>query len=68
MVNETVILAVIADLKTQTKLNYDATIKKYNVDHNTLQKYFKNKTISVAEAHSENLKFFSNFEKQMFVN
>ena len=63
MVNETTILAMIADLKTQTKLNYDATAKKYNVDCNTLQKHFKNKTIFVAEIHFESLKFFNNAEK-----
>ena len=68
MVNETIVLAAIADLKTQTKFNYDATVKIYNVNHNTLQKYFKNKIISIAEAHSENLKFFNNIEKQTFVD
>ena len=68
MVNETTILAAIADLKTQTKLNYDAMAKKYNVDCNKLQKHFKDKIISVAEAHFENLKFFNNVEKQIFVD
>ena len=68
MVNEITILAAIADLKTQTKLNYDATVKKHNFGHNTLQKHFKNEIISVVKLHSENLKFFSNIEKQMFMN
>ena len=63
MVNETVILAAIADLKTQTKLNYDVTIKKHHVDRNMLQKHFKNEIISVVETYSKSLKLFSNAEK-----
>ena len=68
MVNETAILAAIADLKTQAKLNYDATAKKHNVDRNTLRRRFKGETTSVAEAHSENLKLLSNAEERALVD
>ena len=45
MVNETVILKVIADLKMQIKLNYNVRFKKYKINCKMLQRYFKNKII-----------------------
>lgn len=52
VVNEEDLAAAFADLALQSKPNYKATAKKYNLQRTTLMRRHKNKTVSRSEATS----------------
>jgi hypothetical protein len=57
----------IADLESQTELNFAATARKYNVQRTTLSRRFKNETNSKKDAISSVSKTLTNLEKDVLV-
>lgn len=67
MVNEADIQAAINDLESQEPPNYRATAKKYNIDHTTLMRRHKRKTISNREARSIHQKLLTDAQEEVLL-
>ena len=55
------------DLKLQKKPNYSATARKFGVEHTTLAKRFKGKTVSRAIANSEHRQHLTMDQEKVLV-
>ena len=57
----------INDLKSQKTPKIDATAKKWGVVESTLQRHYKNKTVSRSEGQSKSNMLFTNAQKNVFI-
>ena len=67
MANNDAILKAIDDLNSQEVPNINTTAKKYNIVQSTLQRRFKNQTISYNEAQSKLIILFTTTQKSVFI-
>ena len=68
MVNEADILKAISDLKSQKKLQYAKTARKYNIERTTLMRRYKGQTASYQEARSIHQRLLTNAQEEVILD
>jgi hypothetical protein len=68
MVNEAAIQLALDELKLQEPINFRMTAKKYKIDHTTLMRRYKGKTVSHHDAHSIYKKLLTDAQEEVILS